>query len=96
MTTASVSGVVLAQSDETLMVEGNHYFPPDSVNWEYFTSTERTTGCPWKGTANYYSVTVDGNELSNVAWTYHDPKEAAKEIKDHVAFYPQVTVEETA
>lgn len=92
MTTATVDGVVLAESDNTVVVEGNHYFPPDSINWNHFTNTELTTGCPWKGTANYYSITVNGNELANVAWTYKEPKDAAKEIKDHVAFYPKVTV----
>jgi len=92
MTTASLDGVVLAESENTVVVEGNHYFPPDSINWDHFTNTDLTTGCPWKGTANYYSVTVNGDEMTNVAWTYHQPKDAAKEIKDHVAFYPQVTV----
>ena len=93
MAKAIVSGTVIAASDETVVVEGNHYFPPDSVVWDHFSPTDRTTGCPWKGTANYYDVTVGDDVLSNVAWTYHDPKDAAAEIKDHVAFYPAVTVE---
>ncbi len=83
----------MAESDETVVVEGNHYFPPASVAWDYFAETERATVCPWKGTASYYSLTVDGQTLDNVAWTYRDPKDKAAEIKDHVAFYPQVTVE---
>ena len=95
MTTASVGGVVLAESDNTVIIEGNHYFPPDSINWDHFTSTDRTTGCPWKGTASYYSVNVNGTEMTNVAWTYHNPKDAAKEIKDHVAFWRGVEVETT-
>lgn len=90
---ATVNGTVIAESDETVVVEGNHYFPPSSIKTEYFSPTERTTGCPWKGTANYYDVTVDGQTLSNVAWYYAEPKDAAAEIKDHVAFYSQVTVE---
>ena len=92
MATATVDGIVLAESDATVVVEGNHYFPPDSVNWDYFSEATLTTGCPWKGTANYYKVSVGDNDLGDVAWTYREPKEAAAEIKDHVAFYPAVTV----
>lgn len=93
MTRAIVDGTVIAESETTVVVEGNHYFPPDSINWDYFAPTELTTGCPWKGTANYYNVTVGGNALDNAAWTYRQPKDAAAEIRDHVAFYPSVTVE---
>ncbi|MDH3680696.1 MAG: DUF427 domain-containing protein [Acidimicrobiia bacterium] len=92
MATATVDGTVIAASDSTVVVEGNHYFPPESVNWDYFSETELTTGCPWKGTASYYTVTVGDRALADVAWTYHEPKDAAAEIKDHVAFYPQVAV----
>ena len=92
MATAVVDGTVLAQSDDTVVVEGNHYFPPGSVQWDRFSETDRTTVCGWKGTASYYSVTVGDSKLDNVAWTYRDPKDAASEIKDYVAFYPQVTV----
>ncbi len=92
VTTPSGASVVLAESATTVIVEGNHYFPSADVKWEYFTETERTTGCPWKGTANYYSVEVEGERLDNVAWTYHQPKDAAEEIRDHVAFYPAVSV----
>ncbi|MEM8922589.1 MAG: DUF427 domain-containing protein [Actinomycetota bacterium] len=92
MATATVNGTVIARSDTTVVVEGNHYFPPDSIDWQYFDANERTTGCPWKGTANYYDITVGDTTLDNVAWTYREPKDAAAEIKDHVAFYPQVDV----
>lgn len=92
MTTAVLNDVVLAQSDETVVVEGNHYFPAASVNWDLFSKTDLSTGCPWKGTASYYSITVEGESFENVAWTYHEPKDAAAEIRDSVAFYPQVTV----
>lgn len=93
MATATVSGTVIAESDSTVIVEGSHYFPPDSIVWDHFTATDRVTGCPWKGSANYYDVKVGDDLLSNVAWTYHEPKDAAAEIKDHVAFYPAVTVQ---
>ncbi|MGF1599066.1 MAG: DUF427 domain-containing protein [Acidimicrobiales bacterium] len=89
---ATVDGTVIAQSDSTVVVEGNHYFPPESVLWDAFRETDQTSVCPWKGTANYYDVTVGATRLDNVAWTYHEPKEAAAGIKDHVAFYPAVTV----
>ncbi len=93
MARAVVDGTVLAESDTTVVVEGNHYFPPDSINWEYFSETELTSACPWKGSASYYSVAVGDDTIADVAWTYHEPKDAAENIKDHVAFYPQVTVE---
>ncbi len=93
MTRAHVNNIVLAESDETVVVEGNHYFPPASVNWDYFNETELTTGCPWKGEANYYTIEAGDLVLTNKAWTYHTPSEDAASIKDHVAFYPEVTVE---
>lgn len=93
MAKAIVSGTVIAESNETVIIEGNHYFPPDSIAWDHFSATERVTGCPWKGKANYYDVAVGGEVLANVAWTYHEPKKKAAEIKDHVAFYPAVSVE---
>lgn len=93
MATATVDGTVVARSDTTVVVEGNHYFPPDSIDWAHFSETDRTTGCPWKGTASYYDIAVGDAVHANVAWTYHEPKEAAAEIKDHVAFYPAVTVD---
>ena len=91
---AVLNGVVLAESNSTVVVEGNHYFPPASINREYFSDTDRTTVCPWKGTASYHTVTVEGQAHDNLAWYYPSPKAAASEIVDHVAFYRQVTVSE--
>jgi len=88
---AVFNGTVIAESDATVVVEGNHYFPPGSVSSDVLSPTERTTVCPWKGTASYYDITVDGQTASNAAWYYPAPKEKAAEIKDHVAFYPVVT-----
>ena len=87
------NGAVLAESDETVMVEGNHYFPPASVKSEYFNDSDAHTRCPWKGTASYYDVVVDGEKYEAGAWYYPDPSQAASEIKDHVAFYGQVRIE---
>ena len=92
MTTATLNGVVLAESDSTVIVEGNHYFPPDSIVWEHFSKTDHSTVCPWKGTASYYTLTAGGSTAENAAWTYEAPKEKAAEIVDHVAFYPVVSV----
>lgn len=92
MATATLNGVVIAQSDDTVMVEGNHYFPVDSVAMEYFAETEKATVCPWKGTASYYTVTIDGTEAKDTAWIYHEPKDAAAEIAGHIAFWGQVQV----
>lgn len=89
---AVLNGTVLAESDATVVVEGNHYFPKESVNLDYFSPTDRSTHCPWKGDASYYDITVDGDTQSNAAWYYPAPKEKAAEIKDHVAFYGSVTV----
>ena len=89
---AVLNGTVLAESDNTVVVEGNHYFPAESVKSEYFTSTDHSTHCPWKGDASYYDVTVDGATESNAAWFYPAPKDKAAEIRDHVAFYRVVTV----
>jgi uncharacterized protein (DUF427 family) len=87
------NGIVLAESDETVVVEGNHYFPPESVNEQYFSESDKTTVCGWKGTANYYDVEVEGETSPAAAWYYHTPKDAAAEIKDHVAFWGAVKVE---
>lgn len=86
-------GKVLAETDKPELVEGNVYFPPESVNREYLKPTPTHTVCPWKGTASYYSVVVDGEENKDAAWYYPDPKPAAANIKDHVAFWRGVTVE---
>ena len=85
---------VLAQSDETVVVEGNHYFPADSIDRRFFTPSATVSVCPWKGEASYYNVAVDGNENADAAWYYPAPKEAAAEIADHVAFWRGVVVEE--
>lgn len=85
-------GAVIAQSDATVVVEGNHYFPPDSLNRDYFTGSDTHTTCPWKGVADYFSITVDGETNTDAAWTYPDPKPAAKEIAGYVAFWRGVTV----
>ena len=87
------NGVVVAESDDTVVVEGNHYFPPSSVNASLLEAVDTTTVCPWKGTASYYSVTVDGQVNEDAAWVYPQPKEAASEIADHVAFWRGVMVE---
>ncbi len=89
---ATWNGATLAESDNTVVVEGNHYFPPDSVNHDYLESSAATTGCPWKGTANYYTIVVDGQKNADAAWYYAAPKDAAAEIKDRVAFWRGVTV----
>ncbi len=86
------NGEVLAESDDTIVVEGSHYFPPDSVRWDHFTETDLHTTCPWKGEASYYTLKVDGEEAKNAAWTYHEPKEKAKHIKDYVAFYGYIEI----
>lgn len=83
---------VLAESDDTVVVEGNHYFPPDAIDRKYFKPSETHSVCPWKGTASYYTVTVDGKENSDAAWYYPEPKDAAAQIKDRIAFWRGVTV----
>ncbi|KAF2102410.1 DUF427-domain-containing protein [Rhizodiscina lignyota] len=84
--TAKVNGTVIADADHYAVVEGNIYFPPESIKKEYFTETQTHTACPWKGNASYYSLNVDGTELKDVAWFYPQPFEKATHIKDHVAF----------
>ena len=85
---------VLAESEDTVVVESNHYFPTGSINEEFFTPSETTSWCPWKGEASYYSITVDGEENKDAAWFYATPKEAAKEIENRVAFWHGVEVVE--
>jgi uncharacterized protein (DUF427 family) len=92
MPTATWNGTVLAESDETIVVEGNHYFPPDSIDEARFEQSDKSSVCPWKGTAAYYDVVVDGERNEGAAWYYPDPKDAAAEIKDHVAFWNGVEV----
>ena len=90
---ATWNGTVLAESDDTVVVEGNHYFPPDSVNREHFRESEKHTVCPWKGTASYYDVVVGSETNKDAAWYYPQPKDAARQIKDHIAFWRGVKVE---
>ena len=85
---------IIAQSEDTLVVENNHYFPLESVNKEYLESSETTSFCPWKGEAKYYSVRVDGSINKDAAWFYDSPKEAAMQIKGRVAFWKGVQVTE--
>lgn len=84
---------VLASSDRCVVVEGNQYFPPDSLNRDYFRASATHTVCSWKGTASYYDVVVNGQINSDAAWYYPEPKEAAKAIKGYVAFWHGVRVE---
>ena len=93
MARAIFNGMVIAESDRFETVDGNIYFPPEALRREYFLPTDHSTVCGWKGTANYYTVAVRGEQAENVAWTYRMPKEAAANIKDFIAFYPTVTVE---
>ena len=93
MAKAIWNGVVIAESDHTEVVEGNHYFPANSVNKEYFKESSQHTTCPWKGEASYYTIEVNGQENKDAAWYYPSPKPAAKNIKDHVAFWRGVQVE---
>lgn len=86
------NGKVLAESDETLVVEGNHYFPASSINKEYFKESSTHTVCPWKGTASYYTVDVDGKQNTDAAWFYPQTSDLAKQIKDRVAFWKGIEV----
>ena len=86
------NGVTLAESSDTIVIEGNHYFPPDSIKNQYFAPSTKTTICPWKGTANYYSLDVGGKTNKDAAWYYPQPKSAAAEIRDYVAFWRGVDV----
>lgn len=90
---ATWKGAVLAESEETVVVEGNHYFPADSVRREHFRESRTQTVCGWKGTASYYDVVVGGEVNPDAAWYYPEPKDAAKEIGGRVAFWRGVTVE---
>jgi uncharacterized protein (DUF427 family) len=83
---------VIAESDDTVVVEGNHYFPLSAVKDDYLTTSSKTTACGWKGTANYYTLNVDGKENADAAWYYAEPKEAASEIAGRVAFWRGVQV----
>ena len=86
------NGQVLAESDDTVVVENNHYFPADSLRREYFKASETHTRCPWKGEAHYYSIVVDGKENRDAAWFYPSAKDAARNIEGRVAFWKGVSV----
>ncbi len=92
MTKAVWNGVTIAESNETVVVEGNHYFPRASVNADLLTDSAMTSGCPWKGTAHYQTIVAGGAENANAAWYYPDPKAAAAQIKDRIAFWKGVEV----
>ncbi|WP_278312365.1 DUF427 domain-containing protein [Lolliginicoccus levis] len=83
---------IIAEAEATEEVEGNQYFPPESVKREYLRPSEHQTSCYWKGTASYYDLVVDGETGRNLAWYYPEPMSEARHIADHVAFYPQVTI----
>lgn len=89
---ASWNGQVIAESDDTVVVEGNHYFPEASLKAAYFAPSDHTSRCGWKGTARYYHVEVDGARNENAAWYYPEPFEAAAEIRGRVAFWNGVSV----
>ncbi len=89
---ATWKGQVLAESDATLVVEGNHYFPTDSISRQFFRESRTHTTCGWKGEASYYDVVVGGDVNSDAAWYYPEPKQAAAEIRDRVAFWRGVEV----
>ncbi len=83
---------VVAESDDTVVVEGNHYFPADAINSEYFKPSSTTSVCPWKGTASYYSLEVEGESNADAAWYYPEAKDAAKNIEGRIAFWKGVRV----
>jgi uncharacterized protein (DUF427 family) len=93
MAKAIWEGTVLAESNKTIEIEDNQYFPPDSIKQEYFRPSETHTICPWKGTASYYHVDVNGKSNPDAAWFYPEPKPEAKKIKGYVAFWRGVKVE---
>jgi uncharacterized protein (DUF427 family) len=89
---ASFNGVVIAESDDTVVVENNHYFPLESVKPDVLQPSSTTSVCPWKGTASYYSLDVEGKANPDAVWYYPEPKDAAKELTGRVAFWRGVTV----
>jgi uncharacterized protein (DUF427 family) len=93
MAKATWAGKVIADSKNTVEVEGNQYFPADAVKKEFLKPSQHTSVCPWKGTAQYYTLEVDGIKNENAAWYYPQPKPAAAEIKDRIAFWKGVKVE---
>ena len=92
MKKATWNGVTLAESDQTIEIEGNQYFPLSSIDRQYFKPSSTHTTCPWKGEASYYTIEAAGSKNPDAAWFYPHPKDAAKEIKDYVAFWKGVKV----
>ena len=90
---ATWNGTLIAESDDTVLLEGNHYFPPESLNRDVVTFSNHRTTCPWKGQAQYYSLLVNGELNPDAAWYYADPKPEAEEIRGRVAFWKGVKVE---
>lgn len=90
---ATWNGIILAESDETVVVEGNHYFPAEAINSEYLQESSSQTVCPWKGVASYYDVVVNGDVNRNAAWFYPSASDAAKNIEGYVAFWHGVRVQ---
>ncbi len=88
------NGHVIAESDRTVVIENNHYFPPESVNRKFLQESRHRSTCPWKGEAHYYNVVAEGKKSRNAAWFYPEPKEAAAEVRDHLAFWKDVEVVE--
>lgn len=88
------NGKTIAQSNETIIIERNHYFPPDSVDKGYLKGSDQYSVCPWKGTASYYDIVVDGKTNKDAAWYYPQPSERAKQIKGYIAFWRGVEISE--
>ena len=92
MAKAIWNGQIIAESDNTEIVEGNHYFPADSIKQEYFTESDTRSTCPWKGDASYYNIVIDGKTNSDAGWYYPNPKPEAVNIKNYVAFWKDVEI----
>jgi len=90
---ATWNNQVLAESDETIVIENNHYFPPASINKSFFQASDKHSVCPWKGEASYYTLVVDDQKNADAAWYYPNPKDGAKEIKGYVAFWKGVKID---
>lgn len=88
------NGTIVAESDATVVVEGNHYFPPDAIARRFFRESDTHTTCSWKGVASYYDLVVDGAVNRDAAWTYPEPKAAAQQIAHHVAFWRGVEIQD--
>jgi uncharacterized protein (DUF427 family) len=94
MTRAIWNGEVVAESDQTVVLGGTHYFPPNALKMGFFVESDHTSICGWKGRASYYDLVVAGKTNANAAWIYRSPKDAAAEIRGHVAFWNGVVVED--